>query len=124
MRKILRRSTILICFLYFSGNILAQSTSVNVADLDMKEKIYESLKPKVNRFTKKDFDDLFFEFFQKRTSENIILTKEEYYTYTISIAIYSAKLGLLYKDEKATAEKTKQEWFNKNYEEYYNSKNK
>ena len=124
MRKILQRLTILICFLYFSGNIMAQSTSVNVADLDLKEKIYESLKPKVNRFTKKNFDDLFFEFFQKRTSENIILTKEEYYTYTISIAIYSAKLGLLYKDEKATAEKTKQEWFNKNYEEYYNSKNK
>jgi hypothetical protein len=50
------------------------------------------------------------------------LTKEEFYGYTIKIAIYSEKLGLLYKDQKEIAQQAKQEWFNKSYSEYLNSK--
>ena len=65
---------------------------------------------------------MFFEFFQKQSDSKITLTKEEYYTYTIKIAIYSEKLGLLYKDQKEESNKAKQEWFNKSYSEYLNSK--
>ena len=50
------------------------------------------------------------------------ITKEEYYTYTIKIAIYSEKLGLLYKNKKDEANTTKQEWFDKNYSDYLTSK--
>ena len=65
---------------------------------------------------------LFFEFFQKQNDNRITLTKEEFYGYTIKIAIYSEKLGLLYKDKKEMAQQAKQEWFNRSYSEYLNSK--
>ena len=64
----------------------------------------------------------FFEFFKKQKDELLTLTKEEFYTYTIKIAIYSEKLGLLYKDQKEDAQRTKQEWIDKSYSDYLNSK--
>jgi hypothetical protein len=75
----------------------------------------------VRSYDKNDFDTLFFEFFTKQNDEKV-LTKDEFYTYTIKIAIYSEKLGMLYKDQKAEADKTKQEWFARSYQDYLNSK--
>jgi len=112
----------LFSFLVFVGtlSVFAQQKS---ADLPLKETLYSKHRKEVLAFSKKEYDALFFEFFQKQNDHKTLLTKEEYYTYTIKIAIYAEKLGLLYKDQKNEALHTKQQWFDKNYEDYLNSKN-
>ena len=69
-------------------------------DLAMKHALYTKYRKEVLAYDKKHYDELFFAFFEKQNDPNITLTKEEYYTYTIKIAIYSEKLGMLYKDQK------------------------
>jgi hypothetical protein len=105
-----------------TANIYGQDKISNDPDTQLKETIYTKYKKQVLLFDKNDFDNLFFEFFQKQNDNKLTLTKEEFYGYTIKIAIYSEKLGLLYKDQKEIAQKAKQEWFNKSYSEYLNSK--
>lgn len=103
--------------------VFGQQKNANVTDEHLKEALYLKHKKEVQAYSKKNYDALFFEFFQKRNDAKSTLTKEEYYTYTIKIAIYAEKLGLLYKGQKAEAQKTKQEWFDKKYQDYLNSKN-
>lgn len=112
----------LFSLLVFVGSlsVFAQQQS---ADAQLKENLYAKHRKEVLAYSKKDYDALFFEFFQKQNDSKITLTKEGYYTYTIKIAIYAEKLGLLYKDQKAEALKTKQEWYDKEYQTYLNSKN-
>jgi len=105
-----------------TANAFAQDKVSNDPDTQLKETIYTKYKKQVLSFDKNDFDNLFFEFFQKQNDNKLTLTKEEFYGYTIKIAIYSEKLGLLYKDQKEIAQQAKQEWFNKSYSEYLNSK--
>lgn len=115
---------LIFCLLIFcsTANAFGQNNVSNDPDTQLKETIYAKYKKQVLSFDKNDFDNLFFEFFQKQNDNTITLTKEEFYGYTIKIAIYSEKLGLLYKDQKEIAQQTKQEWFNKSYSEYLNSK--
>lgn len=108
-------------FLAGANNAFAQQQAAN-EDISIKEEYYRKYRKEVQSYDKKEFDALFFEFFKKQKDVSVILTKEEFYTYTIKIAIYSEKLGLLYKDQKDEAQKTKQEWFNRNYSDYLNSK--
>lgn len=103
-------------------SVLGQNKNQNSVDSQQKENMYFKYKKEVQSYSKKEFDALFFEFLQKQSDVKTILTKEEYYTYTIKIAIYSEKLGLLYKDQKAEAQRTKEEWFDRNYQDYLNSK--
>lgn len=105
-----------------TSNLFAQDKTIDNSDAQLKEDLYKKYKKEVQSYDKKDFDALFFEFFKKQKDTTATLTKEEFYTYTIKIAIYSEKLGLLYKDQKAEAQKTKQEWFDKSYSDYLNSK--
>lgn len=122
MRKIIQ-ITVFSFFIFASTNhAFAQDKKSNDTDLDLKETLYSKYKKEVQAFDKKDFDALFFDFFQKQGDSKITLSKEEFYTYTIKIAIYSEKLGLLYKDQKEEAQRTKQEWFDKSYSDYLNSK--
>lgn len=110
------------CFLIAALQpVSAQEKKLNPVDGQLKEDLYIKYKKEVQHYSKKDFDAMFFEFIQKEGGSQI-LTKEEYYTYTIKIAIYSEKLGLLYKDQKAEADRSKQEWFDKNYQDYLKSK--
>lgn len=102
--------------------MFAQDKTVKSEDLQLKEELYKKYKKEVQRYDKKDFDALFLEFFKKQRDKSITLTKEEFYTYTIKIAAYSEKLGLLYKDQKEESQRTKQEWFDKSYSDYLNSK--
>lgn len=112
-----------IFFLLCSTSIaLAQDKKPIDMDSTLKESIYHKYKKEVLAFNKKDFDTLFFEFFQKQNDANIKLSKEEYYTYTIKIAIYSEKHGMLYKNKKAEAQQTKKEWFDKKYSDYLEPK--
>ena len=111
-------------FLFFvaTNNVFAQEKATNDSDAQLKETLYKKYKKEVQSYDKNDFDALFFEFFKKQKDESLTLTKEEFYTYTIKIAIYSEKLGLLYKDQKEDAQRTKQEWIGKSYSDYLNSK--
>ncbi|GAA4077435.1 hypothetical protein GCM10022389_24130 [Flavobacterium cheonanense] len=122
MRKIIQIAVFFSLIFCATSQSFAQQTASVDPDIVIKETLYTKYKKEVLSFDKKDFDTLFFEFFQKQSDSKITLTKEEYYTYTIKIAIYSEKLGLLYKDQKEESDKTKQEWFNKSYAEYLKSK--
>ena len=121
----MRKIPIIIFILVLScskSDVLAQDKSSIDIDAFQKESIYHNYKSKVWAFDKKDFDALFFEFFQKQNNPNIVLTKEEFYTYTIKIAIYSEKYGMLYKEHKSESQKAKKEWFDKKYSDYLESK--
>lgn len=122
MKKYIQYSIFYFLLFGLSATVFCQEKKLNPVDGQQKETLYLKYKKEVQAYSKKDYDALFFEFFQKKNDSNITLTKEEYYTYTIKIAIYAEKLGLLYKDQKAEAEKTKQQWFDKNYQDYLNSK--
>ena len=114
---------ILFTFLFFAAtNAFAQQKAGTDSDTEIKEVLYTKYKKEVQAYDKKEFDALFFDYFKKQKDQNMTLTKEEFYSYTIKIAIYSEKLGLLYKDQKAEAQRTKQEWFDKSYADYLNSK--
>jgi hypothetical protein len=93
------------------------------ADKTIKDQLYKKYRREVLAFDRKKYDDLFFEYIRK-TGEPTILTKEQYYTYTIKISIYAEKLGLLYRDQKEESLKTKQVWYDKSYSDYLKSKNK
>ena len=122
MRNIFQ--TVVFYFLLFSflSTSQAQDNKSIDTDLAVKELLYTKYRNQVLAFNKSDFDNLFLEFFEKQNSSQIQLSKEEFYTYTIKIAIYSEKLGLLYKDKKAEATQTKNEWFARSYSDYLNSK--
>jgi hypothetical protein len=122
MRKIIQIAVFFSLIFCTTSQSFGQQTASVDPDIAIKETLYNKYKKEVLSFDKKDFDTLFFEFFQKQSDSKITLTKEEYYTYTIKIAIYSEKLGLLYKDQKEESVKAKQEWFNKSYAEYLKSK--
>lgn len=100
----------------------AQEQKVQSADDLMKESIYKANKTKVLNYSMKDFEKLFFEFSEKKFDPNILLTKEEFYTYTVKIAIYSDRLAVLYPDKKEVAEASKKKWLSENYEDYLLSK--
>lgn len=122
MRKIIQ--IVFFCFLIFCATTksLGQEMKSNDPDLNVKELLYSKYKKEVLSYDKKAFDALFFEFFQKQNDSNLILKKDEFYTYTIKIALYSEKLGMLYKEQKAEAMKSKEDWFSRNYSDYLNSK--
>lgn len=106
----------------FSSAAFGQQSEAKDSDSQVKEGLYKKYKREAQSYDKKEFDALFFEFFQKQKDAKLVLSKEEFYTYTVKIAAYSEKLGMLYKDQKAEAQKTKQEWFDKSYTEYLQSK--
>lgn len=121
-KKITRIAFYTFLFMIAVNTLFAQQTQTNDPDIQVKEELYKKYKKEVQSYDKNDFDALFFEFFKKQKDTSLTLTKEEFYTYTIKIAIYSEKLGLLYKDQKEESQRTKQEWFDKSYSDYLNSK--
>ena len=103
-------------------SLQAQEKTVNTSDVLLKEALYNANKVKVSNFSLKEFDALFFEFFDKKSNPNLVLTKEEFYKYTIQIAIFSDRLAALYPDQKEIAAKNKKKWFAETYEDYLLSK--
>ena len=102
--------------------ILAQEQKTQSADDLMKDSIYKANKTKVLNYSMKDFEKLFFEFTEKKFDPNILLTKEEFYTYTVKIATFSDRLASLYPKEKEVAEASKKKWMSETYEDYLLSK--
>lgn len=122
IKKLTRVLFITFLFLMANSKAFAQDKTTNDVDIQVKEALYKKYKKEVQSYDKNKFDALFFEFFKKQKDKSVTLTQEEFYTYTIKIAIYSEKLGLLYKDQKEESQRTKQEWFDKSYSDYLNSK--
>jgi len=88
-------------------------------DQILKDSLYHSFKNKVVNYSFKDFDQLFFEYHKMVNDDTIkILTKIEYYSYTIKIATFNDRYAALYPKEKEIALKNKQEWYDKNYSNY------
>jgi hypothetical protein len=110
--------TIMFFFAFFSWTVNAQEKIINSNDTLLKETIYNENRVKVSNFSLKEFDTLFFEFFDKKSNTNLVLTKEEFYKYTIQIAAFSDRLAALYPDQKEIAAENKKKWFAENYEDY------
>ncbi|MFH6972216.1 MULTISPECIES: hypothetical protein [Flavobacterium] len=109
-------ATLIFTLSFWSVN--AQEKTVSGNDMLLKETIYKENRVKVLNFSLKEFDALFFEFFEKKSNPNIVLTKEEFYTYTIQIAVFSDRLAALYPDQKEIAAESKKKWFAENYKDY------
>ena len=118
MHRLLKLS--FICFLIFSINDIAyaQVKKLAVADQLIQDSIYKSNKKKVLNFSMKEFDELFFEYFNRKNDPNITLTKTEFYNYTVQIATFSDRLAHLYPDQKEIAATNKEKWLSESYEEY------
>lgn len=116
------QKTFLIVMTLFLTVIQAQEKKLNSADQALKETIYNQNKKAVMNYSIKQFDALFFEFFDKKRDEKLLLTKEEFYTYTVKIAIFSDRLANLYPKEKEVAQASKQKWMSESYEDYLLSK--
>ena len=108
--------------LFSMVGLYAQESKSNTADNLLKERIYNQSKRKIMNFSMKQFDALFFEFFNKKAKVDLVLSKEEFYNYTIQIAIFSDRLAALYPDQKQIAEESKKKWFAESYEDYLLSK--
>mgnify|MGYP003582028470 FL=1 len=106
----------------FHQTLSAQEINVTINDSILKEEIYNENRVKVLNFSLKEFDALFFEFFNKKANPNLVLTKVEFYTYTVQIAIFSDRLVALYPDQKEMAAENKKKWFAEKYEDYLLSK--
>jgi len=117
------RNIVLFLLIMFSFKLsFAQQPKVQSADDALKEQIYNANKKVVVNYSMKDFDALFFEFSDKKSDPNILLSKEEFYNYTIKIAAFSDRLAKLYPKEKAVAEESKKKWFAESYQDYLLSK--
>ena len=118
MKKIIVSFFILFLFsVSYSQTIKAKSP-----DDIIKEQLYDANKKRVTNFSRKDFDKLFFEFYKKQSDPNLVLSKEEFYAYTMKIAAFSDRLAKLYPSEKEMAEASKKKWFAESYEDYLLSK--
>ncbi|TDE45482.1 hypothetical protein E0I26_05895 [Flavobacterium rhamnosiphilum] len=120
--KLIILFSIMFFFAFSSWTVNAQEKIANSNDVFLKEAIYNENRVKVLNFSLKEFDALFFEFSDKKSNPNLVLTKEEFYNYTIQIAIFSDRLATLYPDQKEIAAENKKKWFAENYEDYLLSK--
>ncbi|TDD76405.1 hypothetical protein [Flavobacterium caseinilyticum] len=116
--KLIHLFSVTLFFTVSFSSVYAQETKESGNDLLLKETIYKENKIKVLNFSLKEFDALFFEYFDKKSNPGLILTKEEYYKYTIKIAAFSDRLAALYPAEKEIAAANKKKWFAETYEDY------
>lgn len=110
-----------ICFLT-AGISYGQSKKISIDDQLLQDSIYKSNKKKVLNFSLKDFDALFFEYFKQKNDSNIVLSKTEFYNYTVRIAVFSDRWAILYPDQKEFAEKNKEKWMSESYQDYLDYK--
>ncbi|TDE31329.1 hypothetical protein E0I61_01110 [Flavobacterium ranwuense] len=120
--KLMASFSMMLFFTFSFWTVNAQEIIVNSNDVLLKETIYNENRVKVLNFSLKEFGVLFFEFSDKKSNPNVVLTKEEFYKYTIQIAIFSDRLAALYPDQKEIAAESKKKWFEEAYEDYLLSK--
>jgi|GEM_PF-2469309 len=119
----MKKTFLLLSFFLLAATALLAQTPASDEDLDLRAALKKKLRSEAVNYSHKEFDALFLEFFQKTGPTNPnILTKEDYYGYTVRIAWYSERMGMLYPKEKEAAKKSSEEWFNKKYSDYLASK--
>ncbi|MHC0439908.1 hypothetical protein [Flavobacterium sp. 3-210] len=118
MTRFLKIFAFFLLILFINSNLYAQTQKLPLDDLLLQDSIYKSNKKKVLNFSLKEFDTLFLEFFNRKQDPNIVLTKTEFYTYTVQIATFSDRLASLYPDQKEVAAQNKQQWLSENYQDY------
>lgn len=101
-----------------NNSAYSQNKKLYIDDRLLQDSIYKSNKKKVLNFSMKEFDSLFFEYFSRKNDPDTILSKLEFYTYTVQIATFSDRLAKLYPDQKEVAAQNKEKWLSENYEEY------
>jgi hypothetical protein len=118
MRRLLPLILFLFLILAINSNAYAQTKKLSVDDQLLQDSIYKSNKKKVLNFSIKEFDALFFDFFTRKNDPDVVLTKTEFYSYTVQIATFSDRLAHLYPDQKEVAAKNKEQWLSESYEDY------
>ena len=98
--------------------MLAQNKKLSIDDRLLQDSIYKSNKKRISNFSMKDFDALFFEYFNRKNDPNIVLKKIEFYNYTVRIATFSDRLASLYPEQKEVAQQNKEKWLSESYEDY------
>lgn len=107
-----------IYLLLHSNAIFSQNGKLSVDDQLLQQEILKENKLKVLNYSMKDFDTLFMEYFNRKLDPNELLTKEEFYSYTVKIAAFSDRLASLYPEQKVVAAENKEKWMSENYEDY------
>ncbi|MDX6181274.1 hypothetical protein SGQ44_03870 [Flavobacterium sp. Fl-77] len=95
-----------------------QAKQLSADDKLLQDSIYKVNKEKVMDFSMKDFEELFLNYFLKRNDTKNVLTKTDFYTYTVQISMYYDRLGILYPGQKQVVEENKERWLAKSYEDY------
>lgn len=109
---------IFIVLFFISFTALAQPALIFNEDKQLKDSLYNVNRRVVVNYTMKEFDTLFFEFFEKKANPAIVLSKIEFYSYTIKIAAFSDRLTRLYPAQKETAAESKKKWMSESYQDY------
>lgn len=118
MRRFLQFILYFFLIVLIDSNMRAQTKKLPIKDQLLQDSIYKSNKKKVLNFSMKDFDALFFDFFNRKNDPDIVLTKVEFYSYTVQIAAFSDRLASLYPDQKQVAAQNKETWLSESYEDY------
>ncbi|WP_343696486.1 hypothetical protein [Flavobacterium sp.] len=118
MRRLLSLSLLLFLVFSISDSAFAQSKKIPIDDQLLQDSIYKSNKKKIMNFSMKEFDSLFFEFFSRKNDPEILLSKTDFYNYTVQIAAFSDRLEKLYPDQKEVAKQNKEHWLSESYEDY------
>lgn len=118
MRRLLQIALFTLLINLINNNAYAQNKKLSVQDKLIQDSIYKSNKKKVLNFSMKDFDKLFFEYFNRKNDPNVVLTKKDFYNYTVQIAAFSDRLASLYPEQKEVAAQNKEQWLSENYEDY------
>lgn len=118
MRRLLQIALFTLLINLINNNAYAQNKKLSVQDQLIQDSIYKSNKKKVLNFSMKDFDKLFFEYFNRKNDPNVVLTKKDFYNYTVQIATFSDRLASLYPEQKEVAAQNKEQWLSENYEDY------
>ena len=118
MRRLLQFVLFVFLIILINNTTYAQVKKLSVDDQLIQDSIYKSKKKKVLNFSMKEFDTLFFEFFFFINDLDVLLTKTEFYNYTVQIATFSDRLAHLYPEQKEVAAQNKEQWLSESYEDY------
>ena len=118
MRQFLPFLSCFFLILSISNTMHAQNKKLSIGDRLLQDSIYKSNKKRISNFSMKDFDALFFEYFNRKNDPNIVLKKIEFYNYTVRIATFSDRLASLYPEQKEVAAQNKEKWLSESYEDY------
>lgn len=121
MRDLTSKIIVIFIICFTASTFNAQNATKFEDDL-LKKSIYTKYKQEVLNYSLKDFDTLFLDFLSKQNNPKITLTKEEFYTYTMKIALFSERQAKLFKSKKVEAQANTEDWKSRTYNDYLTQK--